>query len=494
MQHPKKGIDQRLRAAADLVLRTLADKEAPLVADVGCDHGYLTAYLLRQRPDLSVIASDISGPSLAKARLLLDPGIYGSRVKFREADGLSALEDGEKPDCVVMAGMGGRLILDMLQKGRQKLGGALLVLQANTDVPLLRSGLSGMGLQIREEAYAEVKGRQYGIVLCEEGERRELSAEESLLGAQQEAGMSEGRRRYLTGLLAKRRQEQRLACVKRTPKSLEKTAEIAAEIEMISEELGMKDCTVSELRELVGRLAPYETAEEWDNVGLLVGRRMAPVRAALIALDLTPEVIREAKELGCAAIITHHPLMFHPVQRITDETREGELILQLAASGLSHIAAHTNLDRAPGGVNDTLIAAAGVHDVRGEGFIRVGDLEREMRFGELCERIRETLGAQIRTYGSPDKPVHVLGCCSGAGGSDYREAMELGADCFLTGEIRQHEALDAVFDGCPVIEAGHYETERPVCAALRDALQKEADALQYKVTFFCSGVDPFERG
>ena len=157
-------------------------------------------------------------------------------------------------------------------------------------------------------------------------------------------------------------------------------------------------------------------------------------------------------------------------------------------------AAHTNLDRAPGGVNDTLIAAADVHDVRGEGFIRVGDLEREMRFGELCERIRETLGAQIRTYGSPDKPVHVLGCCSGAGGSDYREAMELGADCFLTGEIRQHEALDAVFDGCPVIEAGHYETERPVCAALRDALQKEADALQYKVTFFCSGVDPFERG
>ena len=319
MQHPKKGIDQRLRAAADLVLRTLADKEAPLVADVGCDHGYLTAYLLRQRPDLSVIASDISGPSLAKARLLLDPGIYGSRVKFREADGLSALEDGEKPDCVVMAGMGGRLILDMLQKGRQKLGGALLVLQANTDVPLLRSGLSGMGLQIREEAYAEVKGRQYVIFLCEEGERRELSAEESLLGAQQEAGMSEGRRRYLTGLLAKRRQEQRLACVKRTPKSLEKTAEIAAEIEMISEELGMKDCTVSDIRELVGRLAPYETAEEWDNVGLLVGRRMAPVRAALIALDLTPEVIREAKELGCAAIITHHPLMFRGTKRILEE-------------------------------------------------------------------------------------------------------------------------------------------------------------------------------
>ena len=494
MQHPKKGIDQRLRAAADLVLRALADKEAPLVADVGCDHGYLTAYLLRQRMDLTVIASDISGPSLAKARMLLDPGIYGNRVKFREADGLDALEETEKPDCIVMAGMGGRLILEMLTRRRERIGEALLVLQANTDIPLLRSGLSELGIRTREEAYAEVKGRQYVILLCEKGERQALSEGEALLGAPAAEGALEGRRRYLLSLLQKKREERRLSSAGHSAKSLQKAAECEAQIRMIAEELGMKACTVGDIREMVGRIAPYETAEEWDNVGLLVGRSGAPVHAVLIALDLTSAVIREAGELGCEAVITHHPLMFHAVRNITDDCREGELILSLAEQGMAHIAAHTNLDKAPGGVNDALMAAAGVRNVRGEGLLRVGDLEREMSFGEFSERIKTALDAQIRTYGSPGQTVHVLGCCSGAGGSDYREAMKLGADCFLTGEVRQHEALDAVHDGCPVIEAGHYETERPVCAALCDALQKEADTLQYNVTFFCSGVDPFERG
>ncbi|MBR1408847.1 MAG: Nif3-like dinuclear metal center hexameric protein [Clostridia bacterium] len=494
MQHPKKGIDQRLRAAADLVLKTLADKEAPLVADVGCDHGYLTAYLLRQRMDLSVIASDISGPSLAKARMLLDPGIYGSRVKFREADGLDALEEAEKPDCIVMAGMGGRLILEMLTRRQERIGDALLVLQANTDIPLLRSGLAQMGIRVREEAYAEVKGRQYVILLCEKGEGQPLTEGEALLGAKAAEGALEGRRRYLTALLQKKREEQRLASAGRSAKSLQKAAECETQIRMIEEELGMKACTVKDVCEMVGRIAPYDTAEEWDNVGLLVGRGGAPVHAVLIALDLTEAVIREAKELGCGAVVTHHPLMFHAVRRVTDENREGEMILRLAEQGIAHIAAHTNLDKAQGGVNDALMAAAGVRNVRGEGLIRVGDLEGRMSFGELSERLKAALGAQIRTYGSPEKIVHVLGCCSGAGGSEYRKAMALGADCFLTGEIRQHEALDALHDGCPVIEAGHYETERPVCAALCDALQKEADTLQYKVTFFCSGVDPFERG
>ena len=95
------------------------------------------------------------------------------------------------------------------------------------------------------------------------------------------------------------------------------------------------------------------TKEVYDGA-MPSGNAVAALVLSRLARLTENERFREAKELGCAAIITHHPLMFHAVQRITDETREGELILQLAASGLSHIAAHTNLDRAPGGVNDTL--------------------------------------------------------------------------------------------------------------------------------------------
>ena len=110
---------------------------------------------------------------------------------------------------------------------------------------------------------------------------------------------------------------------KRTAGGLEKMAEIAAEIAMMAEETEMKECSVQALTEMVGQIAPYELAEEWDNVGLLVGRRKEPVREVLIALDLTLPVIREAKELGCEAIVTHHPLMLQPVQRIIDKDPRG---------------------------------------------------------------------------------------------------------------------------------------------------------------------------
>ena len=494
MQHPKKGIDARLRAAADLALEAVRDRTAPLVADVGCDHGYLTAYLLRQRPDLTAVASDVSALSLRKAQLLLDPGLYGSRVSFRVADGLSALADGEKPDCIVMAGMGGRLILGMLRDGRARLPGAALVLQANTDLPLLRAGLAELGAAVLMERYAEANGRVYAVLLARVrpgGADAPPDEREALLGA---GAKDAGRVMYLTSLRQERTERMRKAAEKRTPQGIRKMEEADRENRWIAEELGMKPCTMEDLVSMVGALAPYDTAEEWDNVGMLLGRKKAGVRRALVALDVTREVLEEAKALGCQAIVTHHPFMFRAVRKVTDDTREGALMLDMAAAGIAHVAAHTNLDKAEGGVNDVLIARAGCVNVRGEGFIRVGDLPEPVSFGTLSARIAEALNAQVRTYGNPDATVHALGCCSGAGSDSYREAMALGADCFLTGEVRHNVALDAVHDGCPMIEAGHYETERPVCAGLCGALQKSADALQYDVTFFCSNADPFGRG
>ena len=168
-------------------------------------------------------------------------------------------------------------------------------------------------------------------------------------------------------------------------------------------------------------------------------------------------------------------------------------MLDMAQAGIAHIAAHTNLDAAPGGVNDTLMKLMGAQNVRGEGFVRAGELEEGMTFGMLCMRAQQKLHAAVRAYGAADTPVHVLGCCSGAGGSELDDAMALGADCFITGEIRHHEALDAVDKGCCVIEAGHFETENPVCEVLAAALQNAADALQYNLTVFCLKGNPFGR-
>ncbi|MBQ7486689.1 MAG: Nif3-like dinuclear metal center hexameric protein [Clostridia bacterium] len=246
----------------------------------------------------------------------------------------------------------------------------------------------------------------------------------------------------------------------------------------------MKTCTVADVLSLVNEIAPFDLAEEWDNVGLLQGYRGAEVRHILVALDITEDVVREAITKDCQCIVTHHPFMFRPIQRVTDETREGRIMLELARSGIAHIAAHTNLDAAPGGVNDTLLTCIGAVNIRGEGCLRAGDLE-PVSFGSLCRHIASVLNAEVRTYGDPDRLCHVIGCCSGAGSDEYRDAMQLGADCFLTGEVRHNVALDALDDGCLMIEAGHYETERVICPVLAETLQKRLDELEYGVKVTC---------
>ena len=490
MQHPKKGIDARLRAAADLALQTLREKPAPLILDLGCDHGYLSWYLLRQRPDLHVIASDISEASLRKARMLMDPGLYGERIAFRAANGFDALLPEERPDCAVLAGMGGRLILELVEKGKDRLKNTELVLQANTDLPFLRAGLAELGFSILRERFAEAGGRVYAILLASLEEPRSISARDAFLGRGE---TDSGRRMFFQSLWREKTAEMQKAAKKRTPKGLANMEEAAEKRRWIAEEIDMKSCTVEDVERLMGQLAPYETAEEWDNVGLLLGRRTDPAERVLVALDVTRNVLEEAEMLHCQVILTHHPFMFHPVRRITGDTREGELMLLMAEKRIAHIAAHTNLDRSPGGVNDALMTAVSCTNVRGEGFLRVGDLPEPISFGRLCSRVAAALSSEVRTYGDPEKTVHTLGCCSGSGSEEYKEAMALGADCFLTGEVRHNIALDAMHDGCPLIEAGHCETERVICPALADALQKTADALQYNVMFFCSGVNPFGR-
>ena len=168
-------------------------------------------------------------------------------------------------------------------------------------------------------------------------------------------------------------------------------------------------------------------------------------------------------------------------------------MLAMMENGIAHIAAHTNLDCAPGGVNDTLMSLMGAKSVRGEGFVRIGDLDDGMTFGDLCERAQKKLHAPVRAYGAADTPVGTLGCCSGAGSGELYEAKALGADCFITGEVKHDRALDAMDMGLCLIEAGHFETENPVCEVLATALQKACDELKYNVTVFCSQGNPFGR-
>lgn len=481
------NLDERLSASAAFVQEATAGKAHPRMVDVGCDHGYLSAYLLERNPQLHVLACDVSAPSLDKARLLMASHGYVDRVRFAVADGLAAID--VPVDAIVIAGMGAQTILKIVREGLDKIGDAVLILQANTDLPMLRSGLAVLGFAVQDEAYNEAAGRHYVTMLAEKSAAREITEREALLGAAKDGVQNEGQRAYFSWQRSVRvREMQRVAALGRAKGRMETNSR---ELGYISEAMGMNTCKVANVVDLVGGVAPYELAEEWDNVGLLVGRRDSEVTRILVALDLTQAVIDEAKALGAQMVVTHHPLMFSARKRITDADREGRLILSLAEEHIAMLAAHTNLDAASGGVNDTLMALMGVKNVMGEGCVRVGDLPEGTTLGMLAARARAKLHTAVRIYGAEEMEVHRLGCCSGAGSSELGEAIALGADCFITGEVKHSAALDAMDAGVCLIEAGHFETENPVCEVLAGALQNAADALQYNVTVFCSKVNPF---
>lgn len=247
--------------------------------------------------------------------------------------------------------------------------------------------------------------------------------------------------------------------------------------------------SVSKILDLVGEVAPFELAEDWDNVGLLAGHPDWDVDRVLVALDLTPGALREAVDAGAQLIVTHHPILFHGRKNLREDDGEGVLLAELMRAKVALIAAHTNYDNAPGGLNDALSEALDLKDV--------ASLEQGLRAGTfygdgaaLATLAAQRLGGQPRLYRGA-QTIRKVAVCGGAGGSFWPVAHAAGCDAYLTGEIRHHEALAATAAGLTLVEAGHYHTERVMVKALRNSLQNRANALQYNVHVAESTYEPF---
>lgn len=244
--------------------------------------------------------------------------------------------------------------------------------------------------------------------------------------------------------------------------------------------------TVSDLYRVIDRIAPFDTLEEFDNSGFLVGDPGQEVSCILMALDVTPAVIDEAVECGAQLIITHHPLLFSPLRRLTEEDYEGRLIRRLTRENISLISAHTNLDQAPGGINDTLAELCGLENVQGEGFFRFGDLPEALPAADCAAVLTERLGDSVRLMGPADAPVRRIGLCSGGGSDEWTACMQAGCDAFLSGEIKHHHALEMAESGLVGFECGHFATEFPGISVLASALQNALCAIQCNVRVFVS--------
>jgi len=234
---------------------------------------------------------------------------------------------------------------------------------------------------------------------------------------------------------------------------------------------------LNEIIAVLERLAPPHLAEEWDNSGLMVGKKNAEVRKILLALDATDVVLKEAVEIGANLVITHHPMVFAPLKSVNDDDWVGKKLIYAIENGVSVYAAHTNLDTAQGGTNDAFAQMLGLTDIKpldefGRG--RVGLLPQNIAIEKLAELAKKRLELDaVRCVGDVSRVAQKVAICTGSGMSMFGDAIKSKADVFITADVKYHEALIAQESGLPIIDATHYASENLVFASLKTYLDAE---------------------
>lgn len=249
-----------------------------------------------------------------------------------------------------------------------------------------------------------------------------------------------------------------------------------------------------EVMDALERIAPKRLAEEWDNPGLLVGAWNQDVSKILVCLDVSDAVIEQAIAKGADMIVSHHPLIFRGIKKIRTDLPLGRRLQQLLKHDIAVAAAHTNLDIAEGGVNDVLAQAIGLsklsafvitsQDAHGTiaSMGRMGSLPAPMPVQEFAAQVRDALPTEhVRLVETGARPVRKVAICSGSGAEFISKAAFMGADVYVTGDVKYHEAQQAAELGMHVIDAGHFGTEFPVVEVLGRRLAEELAAAKGKV-------------
>lgn len=232
---------------------------------------------------------------------------------------------------------------------------------------------------------------------------------------------------------------------------------------------------ICDIYDIINAAAPFSTAMSFDNSGLLVGDGNTVVTRALLALDITPVVVGEAASMNANLIISHHPVIFHPLKSLGPQN----VAYQLASRGIGALCCHTNLDLSPVcGVNVALGSKLGLRNVRREDVfgedcvLFSGELESPLEPADFAALVREKLSAPSVKFCAGDRPVQKVFFCSGAGGEYVHQAACRGADAYLTGEMKHHEELEAAYSRLTCVTAGHYHTEKVFGEFLASYLRK----------------------
>lgn len=218
---------------------------------------------------------------------------------------------------------------------------------------------------------------------------------------------------------------------------------------------------INDIIERIEKEFPTELSYEWDNVGLLVGDREREVQNVVVCLDVTKDVIEFAKNAESQLIISHHPVLFSPINRINRDTKTGSILMDAIENKIAIYSAHTNCDKAENGINTRLAEMFCLKDVEAleeDGLGRIGSLNKPMELYDFAKLAEDVLSVKVRFCGDTKKVISKVAICSGSGGDVAISAIRKGADVLLTGDTKYHQMLD-LKDEISIVDAGHFGTE-----------------------------------
>lgn len=244
-----------------------------------------------------------------------------------------------------------------------------------------------------------------------------------------------------------------------------------------------RGCTTQDLLDLLEEMASFGLAEAWDNVGLMVGGRSREVSGILVALDPTEGVLSEAIDSGLNVIITHHPLIFNPLKTVDTGQPAGRFLEKALGHSISVIGCHTNLDQAPGGVNDSLAGLLGLEETRpltmnsqdpgSVGFGRLGCFAAPLTGSDFLKHLAAVLGLSgLEVAGRLPETVERVAVCGGSGSDLAETARLMGAQVYVTAEVKHATARWAEACGFCVVDGTHFATENPVVPVLANHLRR----------------------
>ncbi len=468
-------LDNRLKLCAEMV------KGDGIVCDVGTDHAYLATELILSGKCEKVIASDVSEGPLRAAQKTVEKNKIEDKVDIVESDGLENISLEGVSD-IVIAGMGGETILEILHKCTALTESKIrLILQPMTKSEVLRKWLYDSNFAITSERIAEDGDKLY-VVMCAEwsGQFQRLTETEALAGFFDE-----------NDPLAQKYRNNEVSRLKKISSALENGGMYseAVHFSALAHKLakGIGKVEINDVYNYLNSIYPVNAQESWDNSGFLVENYEMECSKVMLTLDITVPSIYEAECKGAELMISHHPVIFKPLKKIDHKSP----VFRLIYSDIAAICMHTNLDIAKGGTNGVILKKLSEHfefDSEPEYLENCGNgnnlgwicelkenIEPE-KFGQVLKDIFGCSYIRMNRFGT--SKIKRFAFCSGSGGSMLDLAISKKCDAFITGDVKHDVWIDANNRHITLYDCGHFHTENIVLEELRCVIEKEFPQLE----------------